>query len=387
MKAIDVDVVVFGGGIAGLWALARLRQAGFQAILLETKTIGGGQSIASQGIIHGGTKYALTGKLTGAAQAIGAMPGIWRDCLNGQGEVDLSSATVLAENQLMWSTGSIASGMAGFFAGKVMQSRMQVLDRSDYPELFSDPKFKGNVYSLAEPVLDARSVLQALFEPLKAYCFTYDVEQLVWQSDTSFTLDKLVIHAQQVVLMAGAGNASLLSSMGRKEPEMQLRPLQMLMLKGGLPELYAHCLGASANPRLTITSGVDADGEVIWYLGGQVAEQGVGLSVQDQIAAGEKELNEVMPWVDFSAAQWATLTIDRAEPCMPNGKRPDDCFIHSDKNVHTCWPTKLAFAPRLAGLLMETMKAVKPSKLTDMDVALNQPRLADFPWDEEGIWN
>ncbi|MBT8429591.1 MAG: FAD-dependent oxidoreductase, partial [Gammaproteobacteria bacterium] len=70
MKNHKLDIAIFGGGIAGLWTLARLRQAGYRVALFERLAIGGIQSIASQGIIHGGTKYALTGKLTGSAMAI-----------------------------------------------------------------------------------------------------------------------------------------------------------------------------------------------------------------------------------------------------------------------------------------------------------------------------
>ena len=88
-KQLNVDVVIFGGGIAGLWLLDRLRQAGYQTLLLENKSLGAGQTRFSQGIIHGGTKYALTGKLTASSESIFAMPQIWRDCLQGKGEVDL----------------------------------------------------------------------------------------------------------------------------------------------------------------------------------------------------------------------------------------------------------------------------------------------------------
>ena len=37
--SVVVDVVIFGGGIAGLWALSRLRQAGYQAVLLELDSL------------------------------------------------------------------------------------------------------------------------------------------------------------------------------------------------------------------------------------------------------------------------------------------------------------------------------------------------------------
>ena len=52
--AVATDILIFGGGIAGLWTLHRLRRAGFAACLLESSSLGSTQSIGSQGIIHGG---------------------------------------------------------------------------------------------------------------------------------------------------------------------------------------------------------------------------------------------------------------------------------------------------------------------------------------------
>src|SRR5437667_9548275 len=101
-STVETDVVIVGGGIAGLWLLNRLRQAGYSAILLESNTIGGGQTSRSQGIIHGGIKFALQGNLTPAAEAISAMPRVWEACLQGKGEIDLSHVTVLSEHQNLW---------------------------------------------------------------------------------------------------------------------------------------------------------------------------------------------------------------------------------------------------------------------------------------------
>ena len=53
---MQLDVLIFGGGAAGLWCLDRFRRAGYHAILLEAKALGRGQTIQAQGIIHGGGK-------------------------------------------------------------------------------------------------------------------------------------------------------------------------------------------------------------------------------------------------------------------------------------------------------------------------------------------
>ena len=41
------DILIFGGGIAGLWLINRLNAAGYQCLLLETDTLGGDQTLAS----------------------------------------------------------------------------------------------------------------------------------------------------------------------------------------------------------------------------------------------------------------------------------------------------------------------------------------------------
>ena len=100
MREKPIDIAIFGAGIAGLWALNRLKSMGYNVLLLEKDTIGCGQTIASQGIIHSGLKFTLAGKVSNLAQSISVMPLKWRDALNGEGPVDISSANALADSQL-----------------------------------------------------------------------------------------------------------------------------------------------------------------------------------------------------------------------------------------------------------------------------------------------
>jgi len=395
-RHVQVDIAIFGGGVAGLWTLARLRQLGFNAVLIESHSLGGGQTRYAQGIIHGGTKYALAGKLTESSEVIAEMPAFWRDCLSGQGELDLSNVKLMSEHQYMWSTASLTSRMAGFFASHAMRSRTQALQKSERPKLFQDKQFKGQVYQLDEPVLDTASLVNALAEMNQgAMLVSRDVqfkgkECLVTSTDgKTYSLT-----TKHFVFTAGKGNQDLLHAVESKnldkhQPEMQLRPLQMVMVRGDLPEMiYAHCLGASVNPRITITSHLDNNGKTVWYLGGQLAEEGVQRNAEEQIKQAKKELQTLMPWLDLSNMQWACLPIDRAEPKMPAGKRPDDVFVHTDKDVSTCWPTKLAFAPRLAGKVIEEIKqhGITPSGVQELP-SWPQPQIAKLPWQEEDSWS
>ena len=391
---LKCDVVIFGGGVAGLWLLAELRQQGYQVILIENDQLGAGQTRFAQGIIHGGTKYALLGKITASSEAISAMPAVWRDCINGKGVVDLTKVKVLADNQCMWSTAALSSKLAGFFASKLMRSRTDELVNSQRPEIFQNKKFKGKVYKLDEPVLDTASIVSALAEPhIDAIMHSASLPQ--WQSDsnTVFNIDDANGQTWQIqtglsVLAAGQGNAAILDTLGMQQPQMQLRPLKMVMLRGALPEkIYAHCLEANVNPRVTITSHEDAQGEIVWYMGGQLAEEGINSSDSEQVDVAKKELAAVLPWLDFSKVQWACLDINRAEPQMEKGKRPDTSFIAEQQNIITAWPTKLALAPKLAKDITEKIIAsnIKPTAAGKLP-AFPHPDCAVLPWQEEQRW-
>src|SRR3990167_7883963 len=122
-RKLNVDIAILGGGIAGLWLLTRLRQQGYQAVLLETAALGQGQTLSAQGIIHGGTKYAVARALTGIAASIKQMPRRWRDCLAGRGEIDLQAVQLLSPHQYLWVPASLRGKFVGFLTSKLMQSR------------------------------------------------------------------------------------------------------------------------------------------------------------------------------------------------------------------------------------------------------------------------
>jgi hypothetical protein len=427
---VDVDIAIFGGGIAGLWALNRLRKAGFNAVLFEAKTLGGGQTIKSQGIIHGGIKFALTGVLTGASQAIANMPTRWKECLQGTGEIDLSRVNILSQEQLLWSTGSLTSDITSFFASKALKARVQKLKPEAYPTLLQHAQFKGKVYRLEEVVLDSPSLIAALAAPLKDFIFKVDPKSLQFNFDQNNpgyvsevcisniqahgsnainatnaknVTTKLKLHAKRYLLTAGEGNQAISQGFTYSSTQgsthsasqgfthtaaQQCRPLQMVVVKleKAYP-LFAHCLDNGMNPRVTITSHTAQDGKAIWYIGGQLAEDGIHRTPNEQIAAAKKELNALFPWLDLQNAQWASFYINRAEPKQPDGKRPDLHFLQTQQNIMTAWPTKLALAPLLVDNLLKDLadQGISPEKTHANLSALNvleKPEIAKPVWDE-----
>ncbi|RYZ25986.1 MAG: FAD-dependent oxidoreductase, partial [Sphingobacteriales bacterium] len=105
--SIELDIAIIGGGVAGLWLANRLHRQGFKLALFEHKALGSDQTMASQGMIHGGMKYTLNGMLTGASETIADMPQHWRACLCGEGDVDLRNTRILSDHFFLWSTDSI----------------------------------------------------------------------------------------------------------------------------------------------------------------------------------------------------------------------------------------------------------------------------------------
>lgn len=351
-SVISTDVLIVGAGVAGLWLNARLRRQGFSTVLVESASLGGGQSLKSQGIIHGGAKYALHGALSGASEAIADMPRRWREALDGKGELDLSGVRLLSEAHYLWSPGTIAGNLTSFFASKAVRGRVDQVKGEQLPPALQNPKFKGKVYRLAELVVDVPSLIKRLAELAEDSLLAGQKIEPLYEADELIGLrvDGRDIHAQRIVLSAGGGTADLLNALGVSQPQMQRRPLHMVLVKGPtLKPLFAHCLGGGPKPRITVTTHPAADGQCVWYLGGDLAEaDGVAREPDAQIAVARKELEALLPWVDLSQAQWATLRVDRAEPAQSGLVRPDNAFLDSQRRLMVGWPTKLALAPDFA---------------------------------------
>ncbi|WP_161864711.1 NAD(P)/FAD-dependent oxidoreductase [Pseudomonas yangonensis] len=385
-QSLSTDVLIVGGGIAGLWLNARLRQQGFASILVERGSLGGGQSLKSQGIIHGGAKYALHGALTGASEAIADMPRRWREALAGTGELDLSGVRVLSDAHYLWSPGTLAGNLTSFFASKAVRGRVDQVKGEQLPPALQHPKFKGKVYRLAELVLDVPSLIARLAELAGGGLLAAErIEPLQEHGELcGLIVDGREIRAQRVVLSAGAGNAELLAALGIEQPAQQLRPLHMVLAKGpALKPLYAHCLGGGPKPRVTVTTHPAADGQWVWYLGGDLAEaDGVARDEAAQIQAAQKEMAALLPWVDQSQTRWATLRVDRAEPAQSGLVRPDNAFLAEQQRLLVGWPTKLALAPDFADRVLATLQRehVQPAAHAPLP-ELPRPPLGQPVWE------
>ncbi|MBX3385591.1 MAG: FAD-dependent oxidoreductase [Phycisphaeraceae bacterium] len=437
--AFDFDVLIMGGGVAGLWTACHLADLGFSCVLVERLALGSEQTIASQGIIHGGIKYALTGEASRASRAIARMPEIWRACLagkTGEAMIDLRAANLLSDHQHLWTTPGLISRIAAVAASKAIRTPVERVERSNLPAFFSGAPRGVDVYRVDEPVLDSRSIVIALADQARwrgvpllspatpgssAPRENPSLRAFVDGAHHGFELSidnpagspgVATLRASTLVLAAGAANQSLARQARLINPDeriMQVRPLHMVMARN-LPEsclAYGHCLGPSSTPRLTITSApLTPNNESgapswVWNIGGAIAESGVDKNQPAQIAAARSELRDCLSWLNFDSVQLATARWDRAEGLTLDGSRPDEPVIRPlgpSGRALAAWPTKLAFAPELARLIGDALRdaGATPTPRQDPPIerdiiasaAWRPAHVASPPWLREGVvWN
>jgi glycine/D-amino acid oxidase-like deaminating enzyme len=386
---IEKDIVILGGGIAGLWLLQRLRSAGFATVLLEKSALGEGQTIASQGMIHGGLKYALGGSLTNASEAIADMPAHWLRCLRGEGDVDLRGTRLLSDAYYLWPRNSLRSRMTAFLGSKLISSKATAVAAEELPEFFRG-HLNGPLYRLHDIVLDVPSLLHTLSKHCtdSLYQTDYHCDRTADGSIQRLQLPGgIQLQAKLFLCTAGEGNADLLATLQPPGLAMQKRPLQMVVVKHRIAQpLYVHCVADqfSSTPELTITTHRCADGRYAWYLGGELAESGAALDSPTQLTRAKEKLAAWFPWRDWQDASFQSVYLNRAEAQQRDGKRPDRESVLRAGNVLYCWPTKLTLAPALANSVFDLINSLGLLPQQDSSTplpGLRPPSVATPVWD------
>lgn len=393
-RKIHRDVVVVGGGVAALWTANALKAAGRSVLVLVEGSLGSGQSLAAQGVIHGGLKYAVGGKLNEASEALAGMPARWLAALRGEGPVDLSGARLLSDHQILWSLPKVLSQVVGFFGSKALRGRCAPVAAEERPPVFDDPGYRGKLFRIDEPVVDPVSVVAELAAGVAAETYLVD-----WSRNASLLPEgpslaglevveddgtRTRIEAGRYLLAAGPGNAAMLDRLGLGAPRMQLRPLhQVVVRKPGLPDFFSVCVGTGPKPPLVSTTHRDSAGRTLWYLGGELAEaDGVARDEAAQVEAARAFFGKWLPWIDLAGADWFTCRIDRAEPLTGTGDRPPGAFCQRLENLLVAWPTKLALAPDLADQVLAECQALGgPADPEPTPLDLPRPAMGIPPWE------
>ena len=350
-----IDVAIIGGGIAGTWLLRLLSQKGYSAVLLEQNEIGCGQTLASQGMIHGGLKYALTGLLSNESEAIAEMPLRWKNCLySKEGEIDLRHTEILSDCYYMYSESKIGK-LASFFASKALRSRIEKVSHDDRPECFD--RFKGLLYRLNDLVLNTESLLEQLLSGLEDRAFKLECSnKTIKKIDKGYQLNlsDTKIETDTLINCSGNGTKSLLEGLNISEFKTQNRPLKQIMVDAPQDlNMFAHCLTNlnSTEPRMTITTHQKKN-KKIWYIGGQLATEGADLADDLLIEKAKVELEQCVSWLKPKEESLRILAIDRVEPHTKNQRKPDEAFAERVQDFIQCFPTKLTLTPNLGDKIM-----------------------------------
>lgn len=370
------DIVIIGAGIAGLWLHNLLKSKGYDVLLLEKNAIGSGQTIAAQGIIHSGLKYAFAGKINKLAQSISAMPDRWRAAFQRQGDVDLSSARVNASSQVMLIPNGLMGGLVKLVTKQVLGGNVYEIDKADWPEDIIKSGFKGSVVNMDEPVIDTTSLIRALASPYK------DSIKKIDDRDPLEFLKAHNIAPKKIIYTAAASNHEFAKQFGEdKGLQTQHRPLIQAFLKPAPFELYAHLVGTSEKPVATITTHKCEDGTLTWYLGGAVAERPIDSDPNDAIKAAIKGFQKYMPNINLETLDWATWSINRVEgKSDTDGWMPDTPSLHKTGDAIYCWPTKLTFAPLLGDKVLTEIDFEPAHQASDFSF-LDDVDYTDNPWD------
>ncbi len=391
-RSVQLDALIIGGGIAGLWTLDVLRRRGLNAVLIERTALGDGQTMWSQGILHGGVKYTLGGIMSRSAAAVRDMPERWASCMRGESLPDLREASVRSDHCYLWRTKTLKSraGMMGARVG--LRVAPKNLASDDRPSVLAN--CPGEVARLDEPVVDCASVLEVMASAHAGRVLlsdTLSVEPLEEHSTSvRLALDssggRIEIEATRLILCAGSGNAPLRERLGLDDKRMQIRPLHMGLVRGtDLPELNGHCVDGGRT-RVTITSARDSEGRTVWQLGGEISERGVSMDPEHLVALAKTELEAVLPGVDLSSCEWSTYRADRAEGRTPGGQRPQDVDVLVEGPVISAWPTKLVLAPRLADVIAGSCPEGSSEDGIGALDELPVPDVATGPWDRAIEW-
>jgi glycine/D-amino acid oxidase-like deaminating enzyme len=398
---LALDAVIFGGGAAGLWLLDELTRRGRSVVLLEAGDLGAGQTVASQGIIHGGMKYSLGGLATPSARAIREMPLVWRRCLAGESAPDLTRTRIRSEFCYLWQTTSLTSRLAMAGARVALRTTPTPLAADARPAVLDD--CPGEVCRLDEQVIDPPSFIGDLADQHRRCILAIDAaDGLSFETGGPGVVRTIrlvngdhqaALEPRHVFLTAGSGNETLRRQLDLEAGVSQRRPLHMAMVRGDLPALNGHCVDGG-HTRLTITSARDCEDRVVWQLGGQIAEDGEHMDGEELIEHTRREVAECVPGLAIDGAAWSTYRADRVEARTRAGRRPRSAQVETVGNTTTGWPTKLALVPVLARKAMRAMRV--PTKVPETPPALPptpdalrdwpRPAIALPPWETENRW-
>ncbi|MEK6257290.1 MAG: FAD-dependent oxidoreductase [Planctomycetota bacterium] len=356
---LEVDILIVGAGIQGLWLLDEAVRAGYSALLLERTSIGGEQTLHSHGYIHRGFGYPHCPNVADFQQAAAR----WREFVSAdESLVSHSSANV---------------GFLGLATSLLWEQRWRAAMLSYAPDgapHLAETSLR-KLYRTDEFAVHLGRVIRHLVRPVRDLVCLGEVTEICVANRRVTSVRAIIgscalrIVPRALVLAAGEGNARLVSLIdhGTSGPAMpvhhHLRKSHVVIVRGeGLldplnllvPDIW-----------LFIVSQTDDEGQPVWLVTGGVDEAYSGNDEPEarQVEQTVARLRAFHPRL-FSSEnrakmQWGVYVGSKVEadaradvPSSVNWQ----VRTFGVENLFAVWPTKLTFAPLASGEILNGLR-------------------------------
>jgi hypothetical protein len=311
------------------------------------------------------------------------MPQVWRNCLKGEGPINLSKTAINTDSQLLMIPSGFMGGITKMVTERLLAKSVHEILHDGWPQEIKNAGFHGSLIYMDELVIDVPSLIKNLAQPYK------DFIRKCPQNDPFKFLNQHGIEPQKIIFTAADSNEGIARYAAHdKGLQVQKRALLQGMIRNAPFPLFAHLVGTSEKPVMTITSHTAQDGSLIWYLGGGVAERPKDSDPEEMFDAVRKALKTYLPNLNYGPFEWAAFPIDRVEGKSDTDNwMPDTPTIHQADECAYCWPTKLTFAPMLGEMILKALDDddIKPSGITGDYSFLPTVEYAATPWDT-ALW-
>jgi glycine/D-amino acid oxidase-like deaminating enzyme len=377
MKPIDLDVLIIGGGVMGLWLLNDLRQQGYAGLLVERRELGGEQTCHSHVYLHQGYLYQERDVVL--AIGLNSVTLAWQHWIGlhtpRQGVTPsyfgFPSQAEADERVRLWTVPSL-----GLTVTSVDPSAVPALRRGTVRV----------VLQTREICLDGEALVQALTRNVNQFISRIDEVYDIRVKGAGDAVEEVVVvlpggarlplRPKALVLTAGSGNQALLDRLsggrrallGRVRNAQQVRKSHMLVVRGTKADLPPLTGVFPSHGGLFIVSR-DLGAETVWLIsdnrGPSVAfvEDWMAYDARWWLAPVWANLRELAPACFINPERLccgiyeAPKAEGRASGFIPHQERIEQFGM---PNLWAVWPTKLTLAPKASREVMDQIGKLIP---------------------------
>lgn len=350
------DVLIAGGGIAGMLIATRIAELGYRCVLVEPKALAAEQSGHSHGYVHRGYIYlraegGLVDELRTAREK-------WDDFISNPSPVaPCSDYSVIGfENPEVARYASETWSAAGLPVNRIA--------RAGWPSPLTGSPLTV-AYRTAEQSFDFTSVISNLRARLRqSHTVLGSVTRIYLRGKTCTGVELSSqgrthrVNARYIVLAAGTGISSILeNTLGRFQSVPNVRTSYMLVIRGKALRPLSAILPENRFYGLFMVSRSRGD-ETAWLVSNYLSYGGIcgvtGTSAKTWVQATLRVLDGMFPFLNEGELQWGIYAAPKAEfrrdpERMPEGKVIEHLGL---TNVSAVWPTKLTLGPVIAAELV-----------------------------------